>query len=226
MARHSPITQSRWAESQKCEQQHWHGQDVLEDELSHAQSCYLPIMQRHAASLPKDASILEIGCGPTCISRFIEQGEKTFVDPLLEDFRRAYPGELPEGEFLPVMAENIPKPDHCYDFILCVNTLNHVMNPELVLNEVERLLKPDGTFMLSLQTFSPLAARLHYLLERFSPAMNDTSRLYCYSYHGITKTLARHFDIIEESRTETGSGLFPFTTCEDWVFICKPCSQH
>ncbi|MDQ7010523.1 MAG: methyltransferase domain-containing protein [Mariprofundaceae bacterium] len=222
MAHHNPISQNRWAASQKHEQEHWHGQEVLESGLAHARKYYVPLMQRYTENLPEDAAILEIGSGPACISRFIEKGKKTFVDPLLEDFRRAYPGELPEGEFLPIMAENIPRPDHTYDFILCLNTLNYVLNPELVLNEVERLLKTDGIFMLGMEIFSPLGARLHYLLERFSPAMNDEPRLYCYSHHGMVKTLTRHFDIMEQTRIETRKGLLPFTSCEEWVFICKP----
>jgi len=217
MARHEAITKARWLKAQKCEIQFWRGQEALEQELQRVHGRYLPAIQRYAKDLPKDASILEIGCGPTCAAQLIEAGRKTYVDPLLDDFRRAYPGKLPKGEYLCRPAENINKQNASFDLILCLDALDRVMNPELVINEIERLLKTDGVFILGIVTSPAWLARVSYYLERFFPPLRDERTPYSYSYRGIEKTLGRHLDIIDV--TETDKSFTPLHR-KGWVFAC------
>jgi len=221
MAHHKAISHQYWQNSQRIEFSRWKGKEMLTQSLDRLQASYIPLMLQHTAELRADANILEIGCGPVCASKLISQGKKTYVDPLLDDFRRAYPGELPEGELIAAMGESIPKQDHSFDCIICMNTLGFVMNPELVLNEIDRLLKPGGTILIGMTIFPPLEARLHYWLLRLYPSLSPEDRPYCYSLHGIRKTLARHFEIREDIRVSSQKGLLPGLPREERFFVCR-----
>ncbi|MES0371305.1 MAG: methyltransferase domain-containing protein [Mariprofundaceae bacterium] len=167
--------------------------------------------------LPIDASILDIGCGAVCTAKLFNSSNTTYLDPLLDNFKRTFPGELPDGEFISGGAEDIAKPDHSYDLILCLNTLSFVLNPELVLHEVRRLLKRDATFVVSISIWPELFARLHYLKMRYFSLGEIQNRLYCYTHRGIRNTLQRHFDIIEETQLNTKTEAM----AQEWMFICK-----
>ncbi len=226
MARHKPIDKTRWLISQKEQVKFWKGNFVLEEEIEHIRDCYNDIIQTYADKLPKNSEILDIGCGPACSGRFVEKGNKTFLDPLLDRFRRNYPGKMPKGEYLDCMAEDIPRPDHSYDMILCFNTLSYVLNPELVLCEAERLLKKNGYFIISMHTASELVARLRYFGERFFSPLRNNARPYYYTHHGIIKTLARHFEIVETKRARLVNGTRQLQAREDWIFVCKLPEHH
>lgn len=218
MAHHEAISKTRWLKAQKREMLHWHGKAALQQGLKRVHTCYLPIVQRYAQDLSGDASILEIGCGPDSTAQYIEQGNKTYVDPLLDDFRRAYPGELPKGEYLCRIAENINKPDASFDLVLAFDALDHVMNPELVLSELERLLKPGGVFIAGIFTCRPWLAKFHYYLGRCLPLFRDDGHPYLYSRRGIEKTLNRHFNIIETCEVASA---YTALNRRGWVFVCK-----
>jgi len=53
---------------------------------------------------------------------------------------------------------SIPLADESFDIILCSEVLEHVPDPCLALNELERLLKPNGTLILT----APFNANVHF----------------------------------------------------------------
>jgi len=222
MAHHKPIDKTRWLASQKKLVEYWRGEAILEQELDRIRRFYVPLLNTYAEQLPQISSVLDVGCGPVCATRFLEQGNKTFVDPLLDDFRRAYPGKLPKGKHLAVMAEDIPAPDAYFDFILCVDGLDYVINPELALNEMARLLKSDGTLIIGLPVFPSLLVRLRYMLERFLPALRNETNPYSYAYKGIKNTLARYFDVLEERQIPETRKTSQRLLGREYVFICRP----
>ncbi len=222
MAHHKPIDKTRWLVSQKKLLDCWHGEVFLEQELERIRRFYVPLMQVYAGKLPQDPHILDIGCGPVCAARFIEQGEKTYLDPLLDDFRRAYPGKLPKGKHLAAMAEDISAPDAYFDFMLCIDGLDYVINPELALNEMARVLKPSGTLMIGLPVFPPLLVRLRYMLERFLPIFRNEANPYSYAYKGIKNTLARHFNVIKEQQIPKIRKTDKRASGREYAFICHP----
>ena len=52
--------------------------------------------------------------------------------------------KLPEDIIINSNAEKLPFPDNDFDFIYSTNVLEHVQNPELVIKESIRVLKPGG----------------------------------------------------------------------------------
>ena len=218
MRRHSPISHARWQALQKQTLERWKKKNLKAEREKSLENNYLPLLLKFSQGLSKNAAILEIGCGPICLSQTIPNGKKSFLDPLLDDFRRLFPGELPEGTYIASSAEKVAKPGNSYDLIICLNTLSHTLNPELVLNEVERLMKPHGKLLLGIRTYSTLRAKLHYWKARWLPAIFLGSCPYYYSLGGIRRTLARHFAIADD--IVTSRVWIPFFRSEEHLFVC------
>ena len=219
MAHHKPIAKSRWLKAQKATALRWHGKDVLAERLAHAETHYLPHLAPIIDKLPPKPTVLDIGSGPVCLSHLVEHANRIFIDPLLDDYQRAYPGALPSGRYLNCMAENIPLAAQSCDLVLSFNALSYTLNPELVINEIERVLKPEALLVVTIITVTQLRARLHYLAERYIPSLRDESQPYHYSLSGIRNTLSRHFQIVEEHALSHAADLKQSGT--EWMFICK-----
>jgi SAM-dependent methyltransferase len=219
MRKHHPISRIHWQDSQKQTIERWQ-KKKLHDERKKDEQTYLPLLLKYAEDFPKDGAVLEIGCGPVCLSQFLPQKNKTFLDPLLDDFRRMYPGELPDGECLATIAERIPKTSSSYDMIVCLNTLSYSLNPELVMNEMERLLRPGGKLVIAMRIHSHLKARFHYLTTHYLPTLHFGIQPNYYSLSGLRKTLARHFTITEEIIINRRLIWLPFFRREERMFVC------
>ncbi len=222
-AHHKASSKQRWSTALKAElslvNQLQQGNVDIDSLKKQIRKRYMPLIEPHVSDLQEDSQILELGCGPTCVSQFIKMGEKTFLDPLLDDFRRAWPGSLPKGTFIADMAENIDAPDASFDCVLCLKTMSHVQNPELVLHEVERLLKPDGTFLISVKLWPTFFAKLHYFIAQFFPQRTLKNRLYCYTKNGIENTLLRHFNI---QSTHRFPSMKVFNLQYECFYVCTP----
>jgi SAM-dependent methyltransferase len=94
-----------------------------------------------------------------------------------------------------ITKHNAAIPDHFFDCILCMDVLEHVLNPFDAISELRRILKDGGYLLLS----SPLNLRIHGPIP-------DCWR---FTEHGY-KSLLRDFDIVEIDILETpGRDLFP-----------------
>ena len=94
--------------------------------------------------------VLNAGCGDRDISAYLKSRYSREVDNC--DIRSSIPGAI----LCDLTA--IPRPDGSYDSILCNAVLEHVPDPEKVMLELRRLLKPDGHIAVSvpfLQPFHP-----------------------------------------------------------------------
>jgi len=220
MSKHKPVSRLRWQASLKLILQRWDKKN-LNTERERIENTTLSILQKYAKQYPDNGSVLEIGGGPCCIARLLPIENKTYLDPLIDDFRRMFPGELPEdAEYLSTTAEHISKPNDSYDLILCLNMISHSLNPELIMHEIERLLKPGGTLILSIRTHSPIEARLHYWALQTCPFLCKKTRPYYYSLTGIQRTLNRHFDIRNERTQHITVAPAPYLKREYHLFVC------
>ncbi len=60
-------------------------------------------------------------------------------------------------------AEHMPFKGSSFDLITCFETIEHLHNPELMLNDVYQILKPNGVFLFSTPTPGPFSAIIHIL---------------------------------------------------------------
>jgi len=94
---------------------------------------------------------------------------------------------------------------------------------KLVLNQVRKTLKEHGRFVVSMDVWPQLLARLHYMVARLFPALPKFNRLYSYTYRGFQSTLLRHFDIVEEVVIRPRLPWLLFR--KEILFICRPRNQ-
>jgi ubiquinone/menaquinone biosynthesis C-methylase UbiE len=102
--------------------------------------------------------VLDSGCGPGFVT--IELAKKfvacEFVgvdlsDPILEIAENNNQKEIltERVKFLKADVQDIPFPDNYFDLVININMLHLVAEPVIMLNEIDRVLKPDGFFFIT-----------------------------------------------------------------------------
>jgi SAM-dependent methyltransferase len=127
-----------------------------------------------------DKVVVDIGPGPLGFPDACPARVSIGVDPLAERFAAAKL-LLPDSKavYLPAGGERIPLLSASVDVVLARNSLDFVDDPDAVLGEAQRLLRPGGTLIALFDVGStPSPAEPHALtLERVRgalPAMNAT----------------------------------------------------
>lgn len=108
-------------------------------------------------------SVLDIGCGGGLLTNPLALDGHHVVgidlsEPSLEWAKKS--DTTKSAIYLKADAKCIPLPDESFDVICAMDLLEHVTDPELVIKEASRLLKPDGHFYF--HTFN--RSLLSYLL--------------------------------------------------------------
>jgi SAM-dependent methyltransferase len=83
------------------------------------------------------------------------------------------------GQFqlLNAFGESIPLPDDSVDLIISLNVLEHVQNPDLVLSEAWRVLRPGGYFLLACENYLAFWEP-HYRVPWFPLLPKSIGKLY------------------------------------------------
>ncbi len=107
-------------------------------------------------ALPILGRILEIGTGKgrflTTLLSHVSRVTTIDIDPDEQRCARlnvAY--EKPQGRarFMIANAENLPWPDHSFDSVVSVNALHHMQSIPKVIDEILRVVRPDGKIVLA-----------------------------------------------------------------------------
>ncbi len=61
----------------------------------------------------------------------------------------------------------LPFPGHVFDYVVCVDGLEHLENPFYTIREFQRVLNPGGELFLSTPNISALRSRVRYLFTGF-----------------------------------------------------------
>ena len=107
---------------------------------------------------------IDIGCG--LVSVFDDCGKDiTCIDPLMDEYNKIVPSELLNQKYKRVDAEHLQESfdKFSFDFAVCINMIDHTPNPELVLDGIDYILKPNGKFYFEVNFDDELGAP-HYKL--------------------------------------------------------------
>ena len=120
---------------------------------------------------------LDVGCGPGSIfegSHLVDRhrgdppiGNKLFaVDPLLEHYRAIYKPESSQVQYFPSHKDDggLRFMDNTFDYIFCINVIDHTEHWEELLLEIRRVLKPHGRLFFHVNFDWELHGKEHVML--------------------------------------------------------------
>jgi SAM-dependent methyltransferase len=120
-----------------------------------------------SALLPQvRGSVLDVGCGAQPY-RSLVGPQATYIGIDTVESKAHFGYELPGVLYF--SGDTWPVVDSSVDLVLCTETMEHVANPDVLLNEISRCLVPGGTALLTV----PFAARWHFIpydYWRFTPS--------------------------------------------------------
>lgn len=95
--------------------------------------------------------VLDVGCGPGVMTRDIISSGWTYdgVD-ISESMIREAREKFPNISFSVGTVEHISTPNNSYNAVVAMGLVEYVPNDEEVINEINRILKKDGKFLVSL----------------------------------------------------------------------------
>ena len=94
-------------------------------------------------------------------SLFCSASERIVVDPLYEKYGirlNGIVGIASQGECLPFASDS-------FDFIILRNIIDHMLKPKILLEEIYRVLKPEGNVCFMVNTFVPAIKPLFPILN-------------------------------------------------------------
>jgi len=147
--------------------------------------------------LPNKARVLDAGCGPAGIFLIMEEQKVVAIDPLLNQyeeqlahFKTAW---YPQVDFRAHKLEALSS-NQKFDFVFCLNVINHVEDLDLVLDRFKTVLVPGGKLILSVDSHRfPLLKRIFQLLP------GDVLHPHQFSWEDYkTKLQQRGFQIEQE----------------------------
>lgn len=102
----------------------------------------------------KDQSCLEIGCGVTGIIHFIDAKYRVGLDPLCTTCADLYKREGTDNiPHITGVGEKLPFENDKFDTVFIYGVLDHCLQPEIVLEETNRVLKNYGRVYIRVYTF-------------------------------------------------------------------------
>lgn len=214
--------ENRWRVAQSKENAFWKRDGVLDSQMERVLSRYAQVIAEISRNIEPDSNILDVGCGPTCAGRLFNVGSKTYLDPLMDSYVKTYPEKLPKGEKICSVAESIPKQDESFDVVICINALDHMIDPVKALLEMRRVLKKEGIFMLGIFLHPTPIAIARRFIERWLPFFREEAHPYSYTLKSIRRILDKFFFVKREIRVfRKDSAFISSLHREDWMFICR-----
>ena len=107
----------------------------------------------YAAELVTDKRVLDMACGEGYGSNLLAAGAASVIGVDIDEkvirHASAKYGST-KLQFLSGSITALPIPDdHSFDVIVCFEAIEHIEDQDALLAEVQRLLKPDGVFIVS-----------------------------------------------------------------------------
>jgi len=164
----------------------------------------------------KGGKILDIGCGRAVDAIKLAQkgGEPVGLEPsktMLGHSKKCIADSGASIDLVQGTAENLPFRAGSFDWVMCKGALDHFPDPHKAMQEMARVLKPEGRAVISIANFESLGHRLgrrvHYL-TRFIPRREPDKRqawetppdhTYRFDYPLIKQVVGSHLDIEEAS---------------------------
>lgn len=136
--------------------------------LENKKNYWQGVLNELSISVSPQHAILDAGCGPAGIFIHFPNQRVDAVDPLLEAYAKELPHfdpkKYPKTRFFCAPLENWDAPQK-YDFVFCLNAINHVENLEKSLDVIVNAVDKKGTLVISID------AHNHWLMKKIFQAL-------------------------------------------------------
>jgi SAM-dependent methyltransferase len=195
------VGRDRWTAAQSYEQGYWQAQaDAIASGAATQLDWYRwraeqlgQRLARLGLPVPGASSVVvEVGAGPVGLATYLPDATRTIVDPLNDFYgRNAVLSQLrdPAARYVTARGEELPVESATADLVIIENCIDHVENAEGVLQELRRILRPDGVLYL---TVNCRCAPGYYVHRTLSRLKIDKGHPHTYTPERITAQLARH----------------------------------
>ena len=122
----------------------------------------------------EEKKIIDLGCGPRGSLEWANNTKERYgLDPLANKYVKME-GKNHSMKYVNSGAENIPFDNEYFDFVSSLNSLDHVDDLYLCINEIKRVLKKNGRFLLiaDIHSFPTVAEPSNFgwdISEKFKP---------------------------------------------------------
>ncbi len=119
--------------------------------------------------LPKGETYLDIGCWT---------GDSTIFYGVFEKFKKVIAVEISQEAakearkkgidvfICDLNSQNLPFSDNTFDCITCIDVIEHLIEPYHILQEIKRVLRPEGTFIIGTANVASFSNRIRILFGR------------------------------------------------------------
>jgi ubiquinone/menaquinone biosynthesis C-methylase UbiE len=123
---------------------------------------------RHLKPLMRsfNGKVLDVGAGNSPFEHLLNKN----VDYVGLDIKDSNTFDYQNKKIVHYDGKQMPFDDSSFEHLICTEVLEHVAEPGLLISEVHRILKPDGTAIFTI----PWSARFHYKpydYHRYTPSM-------------------------------------------------------
>jgi SAM-dependent methyltransferase len=202
------VTVDRWQAAQKYEQGYWQS---LAGRIADGSVAQLEWYDWRANELAKrlrrlglgtfadgSARVIEVGCGPIGVVSYYPARERLAIDPL-EEFYGANPVlsalRNPAVDYRRGMGEDLPAETGQYDLAIMENCIDHVQDMDAVMQELKRVLKPNGILYLTVNARIPIGFVVHRALSRLRI---DAGHPHTFTKGRVRSFVARNgFDLVD-----------------------------
>lgn len=184
--------------AQRAEKNYWRSKGVVLAETRLIFERYARVFSKLA--LRENRRILDVGCGPTFVSRLIEGGERFCIDPLMRFFVDEFGKFFVSSgvNFLSAVGEFLPFRDGCFDLVVCRNVLDHVVSPELVLREIRRVCRRGGFIVLGVYVYPEFVCRLKRGIERLGiVGLRESFHPHFFTWEDLEEMLSKYFVVVD-----------------------------
>jgi len=165
--------------------------------------------------------ILDVGCGRAIDgARLWEKGARVIgLEPsrvMLVRARQYLTANNARVALAQGIGEDLPFKPHSFDKVMCKGALDHFVSPKKTMEEIARVLKPDGEMILSIANFNSLGfrmgKRLYPLTKSLAPSLAKERQpwelppdhKYKFDYPFLSTLVKQHFEV----RKAKGISLF------------------
>ena len=142
-------------------------------------------------TLPFPAQILDLGCGAGNYVRFLASiGHRvTGLDYSFPSLNRALSADPKRyGHYVGGDAYSLPFCNECFDLVVSIGVLQALASPEHALDEMVRVLRPEGLLVIEFLNAFEVAALVRSAFEKLS---NRSPRLHTYSSFNVHRWLPK-----------------------------------